>query len=78
MPEVTLGLTLSFDQHARVVVGMYSDDIDRNDAVDFRNIIGNMTDAVVSVRRSVEVALRNDAGSGGRPGAEASRPSILV
>jgi hypothetical protein len=77
MPEVTLGLTLSFDRDARAVVGLYSDDIDRNDAVDFRNVIGNMTDAIVSVRRSVDAACARTPMAPVSP-AIASGPIILV
>lgn len=72
--EVTLGLVLAFDRDARAVVAMYTADIDSHDARDFSNVIGNMTDTVISLRLRLEATLRENAQTEGeRPADIAER-----
>ena len=78
MPEVTLGLVLAFDQDARAVVAMYSADVDSHDALDFRNVIGNMTDTVISLRLRLEATLRGIAQTEGLLPANVLGQSNLV
>lgn len=55
MPEVALGLVLAFDHDARSVVASYSTEIAAIDSVDFRNILGNISNAVFSLRLKLHV-----------------------
>jgi Tir chaperone protein (CesT) family len=50
MPEVARGLVLAFDRDARSIVASYSTEIAGIDTVDFRNILGNISNAVLSLR----------------------------
>jgi hypothetical protein len=54
MPEVALGLVLAFDSHARSIVASYSTEIAGIDSVDFRNILGNISSAVISLRLKID------------------------
>lgn len=54
MPEVTLGLVLAFDRDARSIVASYSTEIAGIDSVDFRNILGNISSAVFSLRLKLD------------------------
>jgi hypothetical protein len=58
MPEVTLGLVLALDRDARSIVASYSTEIAAIDAVDFRNILANMSSAVSSLRSTLEAMQR--------------------
>jgi hypothetical protein len=58
MPELALGLVLAFDRDARSVVASYSTEITSIDTVDFRNILGNMSSAVLSLRLKLDTMQR--------------------
>ena len=54
MPEVALGLVIAFDSHARSIVASYSTEIAGIDSVDFRNILGNISNAIFSLRLKID------------------------
>ena len=67
MPEVALGLVLAFDRDARSVVASYSTEITSIDTVDFRNILGNMSSAVLSLRLKLNAMQREHPDQQDRP-----------
>lgn len=78
MPEITLGLTLAFDRDKRALVALYWDRIDNLDALDFSNVMANMTNTIIALRLKFEALQRQYAGIDSPADAQPCGPAIRV